>query len=195
MKNILLVLFLCGSALLTAQTETSKLFNESPIFAQFGLGVFPHFSMFNGEFSAAAGYRFNRYIGLGVEYRSTGTHNESFGRGANVLGVQLRAQNRRGWLANLGVGRVIDAYQGSDNQHGSEYRDGGEYLSLDVGYQFRWGGTLGAYVTSVRGISHYNTTWSDDTNRNERTGTMSEDEFGSFGVKLGLAFPWRGKWR
>lgn len=99
------------------------------------------------------GYRFGPFLGLGVEYRNTRLNSVGVARGADVLGLHLRGQLRRGWLASLGGGTVLSAIQTDDGFSLFEYSDGGYYLSADLGYQFRWGGIVGVYRTIVRGAA------------------------------------------
>ncbi|NJC25610.1 hypothetical protein [Neolewinella antarctica] len=193
MKYLFSALLLVCSFLASAQSDSTYI--NSPVFLQLGVGIFPNIGNLKGEISAAVGYRFNQYVGLGAEYRSSSTHNESFGTSAKGVGLHLRGQNRRGWLAGLGGGKVLSGFQGSDNIDSQQYRTGGYYYAADVGYQFRWGGTLGLFATAVKDMTFDGYLYNNDTNVDEPTGTSRLEEFGSFGVKFGFAFPWRGKRR
>lgn len=97
----------------------------APYFFHFGLGLFSHVENFNAEVSAAVGYRFDEYVGLGLEYRLSATSNVSFARSASLLGLRLRGQHPRGWLAAVGGGMVISAARGDDGFTEYNYRAGG----------------------------------------------------------------------
>lgn len=194
MKQFLLLIFFASSFLVNAQT-TSKAYQESLVYAQLDVGIFPHFELLNGEISAAVGYRFSEAFGLGVEYRSTSTHNVSFGKGANVLGLQLRGQFWDKVIVNTGFGAVLDAYHGNDSFEEYRYWAGGHYMAVDVAYQTRWGLTLGLYLTSVQGVTFDIWDWNFDTSTHFRTDASFEESFASLGLKIGYAFPARGKRR
>lgn len=193
MRHLFTALLIVFSAFLSAQSDSLTRFHLSPVFAQVGLGLLPHPENFNAEFSVAAGYRFNQHIGLGLEYRSTFTSNISFGMSASGIGVHFRGQFDGGWLVNVGAGPVVSAFQGNDSSTSYEYRAGGVYMGVDIGYQTRWGIILGVYGTLAQGMSHNVLEYNDNTNRPELTGAYYENSLGSGGVKLGFAFPWRGK--
>ncbi len=192
MKYLLLSLFLAWYSPLTAQTDSTTFYATSPVYLQVGLGLLPSPDAFNTEFSATIGYRFNRRLGLGVEYRRTSTHNESFGDNGKLLGLHLRSQGSKGWLTSLGGGIVLSASQGSDGFDSYTYRSGGYYLAADIGYQFRWGLVLGLYTTAVLETTHDHIRYNNDNDTYERTGNISTHSFVSFGPKISYAFPGRG---
>lgn len=188
MKYFLIAVLIGWTTQITAQSEA---YLNSPLFAQVGLGIFPTFAPANVEISAAVGYRFNQYLGLGAEYRLTNTSNVSFSRSANVLGLHLRGQLKPGWIISLGGGTVLSATEGDDGFFAYEYRSGGHYFAVDLGYPFRWGLTVGLYTTAVQD-QRYNVLEWNGTNTYEPTGETSTDRFVSFGLKVGYAFPRRG---
>jgi len=181
MRDLLLALLISWSTLLTAQAEVTTPYTKSPVFAQVGFGTL---RLSNFEFSAAVGYRFSPHIGLGVEYRSTYTSSVSVGKNARLMGLHLRGQLRHGWIASLGGG--FDQYA---------YRSGGYYLASDLGYQFRWGLTIGLYATSVQGQTYDVSLYNFDNDTYEPTGGTYTEGLLNLGLKVGYAFPGRDKRR
>lgn len=195
MKYLFLSFALGWVTLLGAQSAHGRAYTNSPIYAQVGLGLFPSFGAFMAEPSLAVGYRINPGVGVGIEFRQPSGGNESFSDVANVVGVQVRRQFDSGWWGALGGGLVLSASEGDDGFTDNEYKSGGQYASLDLGYQLRWGLTLGVYGTAVWGTTHYDRVYNFDTEVYERTGSTHVHSFPSMGFKLGFAFPARGRRR
>lgn len=191
MRYLFLFAVLGWQTLAFAQSESSAVNQNSPVFAHLGIGGFPALPPLSAEFSVAAGYRINRNLGVGVEYRATEVSNESVSDNANLIGMHLRGQLNNGWHASLGGGAVLSAFLGSDGPISYEYNSGGNYLSFDLGYQFRWGLTIGLYVTSVNGHTHDVLEFDNGTNTSEPTGQTITDSFAGLGIKVGYGFPRR----
>ena len=193
MKHFFTALLISWGTLLAAQPDTTSRYVTAPVFVQAGLGLFPHSEAFNTEISVAAGYRFNQYLGAGLELRSTFASNVSIGKGSSVAGLHLRGQLDSGWMASWGGGLVFSASQGDDGFFLYDYRAGGYYMAVDVGYQFRRGLTIGAYMTMAHGqtfdVSEYNL----DTDQYEPTERSFTTGLISLGFKVGYAFPSRGR--
>ena len=195
MKHTLFALLLCGGSLLSAQTDTLHRYHTSPVYVQGGLGLLPILDAFAAEISVAGGYRVTPAFGVGLEFRSTGASGASFGHSASLLGVQVRGHARRGWYGLLGGGAVLSASQGSDGFISYDYLSGGSYLATDLGYQVRWGLTLGVYMTVVSNTRHDVIYYNLDTDEYERPGEVDEHGFFSLGFKVGYAFPGRPRRR
>ena len=191
MRYLLFVLPLSWSALVVAQSDTATHFERSPVFAQIGVGILPTFDPLNLEISGAVGYRFNQYFGLGAEYRSTSTASISVMRSASLLGVHARGQLTSGWVASLGTGVVLGGNITDDGFTLYEYNSRGGYLATDLGYQFRWGGTVGVYATIVQSQQYDVPDYNLDTDRYELTDRTATEGLLSLGVKIGYAWPSR----
>ncbi len=193
MKHLFTVLFIACCTLLTAQTEDSTLYAKSPAYVQFALGLLPVTTALSSEFSASVGYNFNRHIGLGVEYRSTSSCNESFCNKAQLLGLRFRNLSRRGWLTSLAGGIALSASRGSDGFTAYAYSSGGSYFALEFGRQFRRGFMVGIYTTVISGANHELLVYNDLTDIYEPTGRVNPHGLLSRGIKIGFALPGRGK--
>ncbi|MEO0732345.1 MAG: hypothetical protein AAFZ52_05895 [Bacteroidota bacterium] len=194
MRFSILALLIGCSTLLGAQRDTTTLFYKSPVFAQVGLGAFL-LDPYNAEISAAVGYRFTPYFGLGLEWRGTVAGGPSFSDDASLLGLHLRSQSRYGLMISFGAGVVLSATRGSDGFESYSYRSGGGYAATDFGYQLPLGLTFGFYATLVSGQEFDNFAWDELTGLYVPDGGVSMGSFLSFGPKLSFAFPTRGKRR
>ncbi len=195
MKYFFAIPLFCLYSLLTAQSEPTTPYETSPIFVDVGFGAMPHFEFFSVQFSAAVGYRFTERLGLGVEFRSTSTSGVSITRSADLLGLRVRKQYNQRWIASIAGGTVLTAGESDDGFLLYDYRSGGTYLSVDLAYQLPWGMTIGGYVTAVWGQVHDVFEWDDLSSTYLPTGRTSMDSFPGAGIKLGYAFPSRGKRR
>ncbi len=193
MKFLVLIFLVTSSAGLVGQSDTTTLNKSDRVFLQVGLGMLPTLDPLNLEISAATGYRLNRHLGVGVEYRFTTTANISTWRNAQLLGLHARGQLKSGWTASLGVGTVLGGNVGDDGFTLSEYNSGGGYVATDLGYQFRWGGTLGVYATIVQGQRYDLSEFNLDTDLYEPTGRTSTEGLFGLGIKIGYALPRRDK--
>jgi len=184
MKPLLTLLLLTFCALSHAQTDSAR------AYAEIGTII-----IINLELSAAVGYRIHRNLGLGVEYRSTAVHNSSFGSSAKMIGAHLRGHFDFGLYTSIGGGVLLNASRGDDGFFEYTYREGGSYLAIDLGYQFRSGITLGAFVTGSGGQTFNVAEYNSDSGTYEPTGDILDEGLLNLGFKIGYAFPRRAKQR
>lgn len=188
--TFVLLLIVCAAS--RAQTDSTYTFGRSPFFAHAEIGTI---IIINLELSGAVGYRFHKSLGLGVEYRSTAVHNSSFGSSAKVIGLHLRGHFDSGLYTSFGAGVLLSASRGDDGFFEYTYREGGSYLAVDLGYQFRSGITLGAFVTGTGGQTFDVAEYNIDSGNYEPTNEILDEGLLNLGFKIGYAFPLRAKRR
>lgn len=193
MRHLLLLFLLTAVLPLSAQIDSTSRYARSPVYFHLGVGFLPISANASGEISTAVGYRFSRHASLGLEYRFSGVATIGSTRSASLFGLHVRGQGDDGWMASVGLGLVGNAARAFDDLNEWEYTGGGFYAATDFGYQFPSGVTLGGYVTYVTG-QNFNLFERDlSTDELFNTGQSVEDSFFGLGLKVGYAFPGRGR--
>ena len=167
---------------------SNSAFAQKGIFVDADLSIFPNSNLAMGQIACTSGYRFNKMIAAGLEYRGAGYATDG-GRTLtmNGLGLVFRLTNKR-FFGKITHGLLLTAKHVDDSPYFDKYDGGGSYNSLTMGYRFRSGFLLGGTYTLARNTRHIRTYYDDGNFDNM---PPEEVTYGMkyIGITLGVAFP------
>ncbi|MGK0366399.1 MAG: hypothetical protein ACI85O_003472 [Saprospiraceae bacterium] len=143
-----------------------------------------------GHAAFASGYRFNKKMAAGLEFRSAGRAN--IGNNTNMAGIGAVYRYTDKWfLGKVTLGKVLKSFHGEDSDLYWENPRGGFYYSLSLAYRSQRGFLIGLCYTGVQN-NKFDFYIPDDTGELVLAGVFTAP-FGAFGIMLGAAFPGSGK--
>lgn len=130
---------------------SNSAFSQKGLFVDGELSIVPIPSFFIGQVSVTSGYRFNRNIAVGLEYRGAGSVDRDV-HVRNMQGIGLTFRFAKDlFIAKLTQGMVLSAHMDDEDLYYiEEYTGGGFYNSIFLGARFRSGFLLGGTVTLAR---------------------------------------------
>ncbi len=192
MKYKLFLLCFCllyTSSRLYAQEKKRHVFFETNLGLIIADGDLHTNATLGAGYAIKSGYELRNVHGFGIEYKGNTLMSISNNFSMSGIGFLYRF-TQYGIYTKFSTGFVLDGRRGWDHEDQFEYKNGGHFVSFNVGYLFKGGFLLGLNYTNILNMQfdYFKYDHSNDSHNFDR---IEDIGFSSFTIMLGYTWPGR----